>query len=58
MSARRLALGGLLVLLIALRAIVVLCLTHKRVRQEEAAEEYLRQERITRQRGNAAVTTA
>jgi hypothetical protein len=43
-SLQRLALYGLLVVLIALPAIIVFCLLHNRVREEEAAEEYLRQE--------------
>jgi len=44
-SAPRIALYGILVLLIALPAVVVLCLLHNRVREEEAAEEYQQQER-------------
>ncbi|HYS52871.1 MAG TPA: hypothetical protein VER58_03775 [Thermoanaerobaculia bacterium] len=44
-GAPRLALYGLLVLLIALPTIIVLCLLHNRVREEEAEEEYLRQEK-------------
>lgn len=44
-SPQRLALYGLLVVLVALPAIIVLCLLHNRVREEEAADEYLRQER-------------
>ena len=45
LSAQRIALYGILVLLIALPAVVVLCLLHNRVREEEAAEEYQQQER-------------
>jgi hypothetical protein len=41
---QRLALYGLLTVLVALPLIIVLCLLHNRVREEEAAEEY-RQER-------------
>jgi hypothetical protein len=41
-----LALYGVLVILVALPLIVVLCLLHNRVREEEASEEYL-QERLT-----------
>jgi len=44
-SLQRLALYGVLVLLIALPIIIVVCLLHNRVREEEAAEEYLREER-------------
>jgi hypothetical protein len=43
-SLQRLALYGMLVLLIALPVIIVLCLLHNRIREEEA-EENLRQER-------------
>ncbi len=43
-SLQRLALYGLLVVLIALPAIIVFCLLHNRVREEEAAEEYVRKE--------------
>ena len=45
MSAQRLALYGLLVLLIAVPVIVVFCLLHNRVHEEEAAEEYRQEER-------------
>ncbi len=44
-SLQRLALYGLLVMLLALPTIVVFCLLHNRVREEEAAEEYMKQER-------------
>jgi hypothetical protein len=44
-TAQRLALYGLLTILIALPLIIVLCLLHNRVREEEAADEYLREER-------------
>lgn len=44
-SLQRLALYGVLVLLIALPVIVVFCLLHNRVREEEATEEFLRQEK-------------
>jgi hypothetical protein len=43
-SLGRLTLYYILVLLIALPAIVVACLLHNRVREEEAAEEYMRAE--------------
>ena len=33
-------------ILVALPVIVVLCLLHNRVREEEASEEYLLQERL------------
>jgi len=44
-TAQRLALYGLLAILVALPLIIVLCLLHNRVREEEAAEEYVREER-------------
>ena len=44
-SAQRLSLYGLLLLLIALPVIIVLCLLHNRVREEEAADDYVREER-------------
>jgi len=40
-SLRQLALYGLLVMLVSLPLVVILCLLHNRVREEEAAEEYL-----------------
>jgi len=43
-SPQRLALYGLLVILLALPVIIALCLLHNRIREEETAEEYLRQE--------------
>lgn len=46
-SLQRLALYGLLVLLIAIPIVIVFCLLHNRVREEEAAEEYLRHEQAT-----------
>jgi hypothetical protein len=44
-SAKQLWLYGLLLLLVALPAIIVFCMLHNRVREEEAAEAYVRQER-------------
>jgi len=44
-SSQRLALYGLLVVLIALPAIIVVCLLHNRMREEEEADEYFRRER-------------
>jgi hypothetical protein len=42
---QRLALYGLLILLLSIPAVIILCLLHNRVREEETAGEYLRQER-------------
>ncbi len=44
-SIGRIALYCMLVMLLALPAIIVLCLLHNRVRDEEASDDYLRQER-------------
>jgi hypothetical protein len=44
-SAQRLFLYGVLVILIALPAVVIFCLLHNRVREEEAAEHYQQEER-------------
>ena len=44
-SVTRLGLYGVLTLLIAFPVIVILCLIHNRVREEEAADDYVRQER-------------
>jgi hypothetical protein len=45
-SLPRLALYYVLILLLALPAIIVACLLHNRVREEEAAEEYVRTEHV------------
>ena len=44
-SAARLALFGLLTFLLSIPVIIVLCFLHNRVHEEEATEDYLRQER-------------
>lgn len=44
---QRLALYGLLVLLVTLPVIIALCLLHNRIREEEAAEEHVRHEHAT-----------
>ena len=43
-SLPRLALYGLLVFLLSIPAVIVLCLLHNRIREEETADEYMRQE--------------
>ncbi|HLJ73782.1 MAG TPA: hypothetical protein VKU62_04310, partial [Thermoanaerobaculia bacterium] len=44
-SAQRLGLYGVLVLLVTLPVVLIFCLLHNRVREEEATEDFLRQER-------------
>ena len=44
-SVQRLFLYGVLLFLLAIPGVVVVCLIHNRVREEETADEYLRQER-------------
>jgi hypothetical protein len=43
-SLPRLGLYGVLVFLLSIPAVIVLCLVHNRIREEETADEYLRQE--------------
>jgi hypothetical protein len=43
-SLSRLGLYGVLLFLLSIPAVIVLCLVHNRIREEETADEYLRQE--------------
>ena len=44
-SVPRLALYGLLLFLFSIPTLIAFCLLHNRVREEEAAKEYIKQER-------------
>jgi hypothetical protein len=44
-SPQRLALYGFLIMLLAIPAVIVLAMLHNRVREEEAAEQYMREDR-------------
>jgi len=46
-SVRRLGLYGLLVLLVSIPTVIVFCLLHNRVREEQAADDYLRHQPTT-----------